>query len=151
PVWQIGLIGLLVPVGQIVSARVSGVLIAGRGPMLPFFAGLAIMLAAVLGLAAIGIQPLSPTYAMLVLFGVGGGLFQPAGFANALATASPQERARVGALVRFATNLGIATGGWVSVATGARPWVAAAVLLAIAAVLAARLLGPSAQQAELHR
>ena len=151
PVWQIGLVGLLVPVGQIVSARVSGMLIAGRGPMLPFFAGLAIMLAAVLGLAASGVRPLPPTYALLVLFGVGGGLFQPAGFASALATANPQERARIGALIRFATNIGIATGGWVSIAAGARPWIAAAVLLATAAAFAARLFVLSGRQVAMRR
>jgi MFS family permease len=151
PPWQIGLVGLLAPVGQVVSARVSGVLIAERGPMPPFFVGLAIMLASVLGIATLGVWAHAPTYALLVLFGLGAGLFQPAGFATALAAASPRERARIAALVRLATNLGIATGGGASVAAGARPWIAAAVLLVTAAALAARLLARSAPKVPVRR
>jgi MFS family permease len=146
PVWQIGLIGLLAPLGQVVVARVTGTVIARRGPMLPFFVGLAIMLASVLGLAAAGVKAAVGTYTLLVLFGLGSGLFQPAGFASALGAARPQERARVGAMVRLATNLGIATGGWVSAESGSTPWVSAAILIVAAAGLAAGLDGVLARR-----
>jgi MFS family permease len=141
PVWEIGLIGLLAPLGQVVVARGTGAVIAHRGPLLPFFAGLAIMLASVLGLAALGVRATAETYALLLLFGLGSGLFQPAGFASALAAAGPKERARIGALVRLATNLGIAAGGSVSAASGARPWMAAGFLIVAAAGVAGGLHG----------
>ncbi|HLJ19514.1 MAG TPA: MFS transporter [Stellaceae bacterium] len=141
PVWLIGLVGLLAPLGQVIVARATGTVITRRGPMLPFFAGLAIMLASVAGLAVLGVKLEPGTYALLLLFGFGSGLFQPAGFASALAGADPQERARIGALVRLATNLGIAAGGWLSAAGGSRPWEAAAILIVVAAALAAALDG----------
>lgn len=152
-----GWLSVAAGLGVILGPPVAGLLLTIDGWRLlflinlPFFAGLAIMLGSVLGLAALGVAALAPTYGLLVLFGLGSGLFQPAGFASALATASPQERARVGALVRFATNLGIATGGWVSAAAGARPWIAAGILLVTAAALAARLLGPTGQPATQRR
>ncbi len=111
PVWEIGLIGLLAPLGQVIVARGTGSVIARRGAILPFFVGLAVMLASVLGLAAVGVKLAAGTFALLLLFGFGSGLFQPAGFASALGGADPQARARIGALVRLATNIGIATGG----------------------------------------
>ncbi|MGH7122893.1 MAG: MFS transporter [Stellaceae bacterium] len=95
PIWEIGLVGLSAPLGQVIVARATGTVIARRGPMLPFFAGLAIMLASVLGLAGLGVEAAAGTYALLLLFGFGSGLFQPAGFASALAGADPQERARI--------------------------------------------------------
>ncbi len=141
PVWRIGLVGLLAPFGQVIVARAAGTVMARRGAMLPFFIGLSIMLVSVLGLAMLGVKAAVGTYALLLLFGFGSGLFQPAGFASALGGANPQERARIGALVRLATNLGIAAGGWASAESGVKPWAAAAVLIVVAAGLAAGLHG----------
>jgi len=129
PVWCVGVVGLLAPLGQVVVARGTGAIIARRGPLLPFFSGLAVMLTAVLGLTALGVKASADTFGLLLLFGSGSGLFQPAGFASALAAAEVSERARIGALVRLATNLGIAAGDWASAGMGPRPWLAAAALI----------------------
>jgi len=141
PVWFVGLVGLLAPLGQVLVARGTGAVIARRGPLLPFFAGLSIMLAAVAGLGVLGVRPTAETFGLLLLFGCGSGLFQPAGFASALAAVAAAERARIGALVRLATNLGIAAGGWLSTAPGARPWLAAAIFIIGALGVAASLHG----------
>jgi len=141
PVWKIGLIGLLAPLGQVIVARATGSVIARRGALLPFFAGLGVMLASVLGLAAAGVKAAIGSYALLLLFGFGSGLFQPAGFAAALGGADPRARARIGALVRLATNLGIAAGGWASAEAGSAPWLTAVIVIALAAALAAGLQG----------
>ena len=69
PVWEIGLIGLLAPLGQVLVARGTGAVIVHRGPLQPFFAGLAVMLASVLGLAALGVRPTLETYALLLPHG----------------------------------------------------------------------------------
>ena len=150
PVWFVGIVGLLAPLGQVLVARGTGAIIARRGPLLPFFAGLAVMLAAVLGLAALGVKASAGTFGLLLVFGCGSGLFQPAGFASALAAAQVSERARIGALVRLATNLGIAAGGWASAAAGARPWLAAAALILCALALTAHLHGVGSRRLELR-
>jgi predicted MFS family arabinose efflux permease len=145
--WQVGLVAAIAPVGLVAASRWSGKRIEALGAQRLMTLGLALMLGA-LALLAITHRTVSPALIgpLLLVYGVGGGLFQPANIATVMAAESSDRQGTIGAVQRMAQNVGIAlgatvggafltaaegqtAGGQLGAAAGA--WLSAAALVAV--------------------
>jgi MFS family permease len=115
--WEIGLVGIAAPAGLVIASKWSGSQLKPRGPRTLMVWGIALMVGALacLALTASG-APLAVLVVLLVVFGAGGGLFQPANIAAVIAAASAARQATIGAAQRMVPNFGIAFGAMVSAA-----------------------------------
>lgn len=115
--WQIGLIGMAAPAGLVIASKWSGSQLARRGPGTLMAWGIVLMVGALVCLAlTASAEQLAILIVLLVGFGAGGGLFQPANIAGVMAAASAGKQATIGGAQRMVQNLGIALGAMVSAA-----------------------------------
>lgn len=109
--WQIGFLSLFGPLGLIFTARFSGKHISVFGVNNLMLIGLAIMMISLAGLQAIN-QLWNPLWfiPLLCLYGVGGGLFQPANIAGIMSAVGRERQGTMGAVNRMIHNFGNALG-----------------------------------------
>lgn len=111
---NIAMTGLLVlgaPIGLVIFSKVSGKLNHGSRNVAFSFWGLFIISTALLGLIAINYQwPVLIVSCFLFVYGVGGGIFQPANIAAIMNVGSQNEQGRLGSLQRMVQNIAIASG-----------------------------------------
>ncbi|HEU5378274.1 MAG TPA: MFS transporter [Ktedonobacteraceae bacterium] len=109
--WQVGLISLSAPLGLALLARVSGGLLQKYSASTLMEAGQLIILVALGILCAF-----QPTWSLLILalllllYGVGGGIFLPANIADIMASGAKELQGTIGSIQRMVQNVGIALG-----------------------------------------
>lgn len=115
--WQIGLVGMSAPFGLVVASKWSGPRVQQRGTRHLMKWGLLLMAIALAGLVvSAGGEEVAVMVVLLLVFGVGGGLFQLANIAEVMAAATAAKQATIGAAQRMVQNVGIALGATVSAA-----------------------------------
>jgi len=136
--WQVGLIAALAPAGLVLASRVSGSRISRIGPWALMTTGMIVMVGALALLTVTaGLLSLPIIGVLLFVYGIGGGLFQPANIAAVMAAAGRGRQGTIGAAQRLVLNIGIGIGTTVSTALlpvlagGGASWGAAGGLSAI--------------------
>ena len=136
--WQVGLIAALAPAGLVLASRVSGSRISRIGPWALMTTGMIVMVGALALLTVTaGLFSLPIIGVLLFVYGIGGGLFQPANIAAVMAAAGRGRQGTIGAAQRLVLNIGIGIGTTVSTALlpvlagGGASWGAAGGLSAI--------------------
>ncbi|GAF40371.1 MDR-type permease [Agrilactobacillus composti DSM 18527 = JCM 14202] len=111
---NVGLTGLLVlgaPVGLVLFSRISSNQNDGTQNNRFSLLGLGIIALALVGLTFMNQQwPALITTGLLLVYGIGGGYFQPANIAAIMQVGSQQTQGSIGALQRMAQNIAIASG-----------------------------------------
>jgi EmrB/QacA subfamily drug resistance transporter len=113
--WRVGWVALAAPLGLVSVARWSGSAISRLGTHVLMTAGVLLMLVGLLGLALApaswGVIPMS---AWLLVYGIGGGLFQPPNIAAVMGAVGPNRQGTTGAVQRMVQNIAIAVGAAVA-------------------------------------
>ncbi|WP_242270505.1 MFS transporter [Bacillus cereus group sp. BfR-BA-01425] len=112
---QTGFVLLSAPLGLVIFSRIAGKFMGRFGTTLFMRIGLGIMFIAFVGLSFIEAQ-WSPYLlaSVLFLYGIGGGIFQPANIASIMASVSKEKQGSVGAVQRMLQNVAIAFGAAVA-------------------------------------
>jgi EmrB/QacA subfamily drug resistance transporter len=113
--WQTGFVLLSAPLGLVIFSRIAGKYMERFGPNLFMKIGLGVMFIAFVGLSFI--QSHWSAYIMailLLLYGIGGGIFQPANIASVMASVSKEKQGTIGAVQRMLQNVAIAFGAAVA-------------------------------------
>ncbi|MGA5716789.1 MFS transporter [Bacillus bombysepticus] len=113
--WQTGLVLLSAPLGLVIFSRITGKYMERFWPKSLMKIGLFVMFIAFVGLSFIQAD-WSPYIMMslLLLYGVGGGIFQPANIASVMASVPKEKQGTIGALQRMLQNVAIAFGAAVA-------------------------------------
>ena len=107
--WQVGLISLSAPLGILISARSASKVIQKIGTQKAMLIGMGLMIVALLTLTQWQTSwPVYVIFGLLLLYGLGGGLFQTPCYINITSQFVPSEQAFISALVRMVQNLAIA-------------------------------------------
>ena len=111
PVDTAGLLMMVVPLAILPTALLSGILADRIGNRLPSIAGLVAIVGAIVGMAQFGAEPaIWFVLAVLVLYGIGAGLFQAPNNSAVLGAASAQRIGTISGMLAMARNLGQITG-----------------------------------------
>lgn len=112
---QTGFVLLSAPLGLVIFSRIAGKFMGRFGTTLFMRIGLGIMFIAFVGLSFIEAQ-WSPYVlaSLLFLYGIGGGIFQPANIASVMASVSKEKQGSIGAVQRMLQNVAIAFGAAVA-------------------------------------
>ncbi|MGF9769465.1 MFS transporter [Bacillus albus] len=112
---QTGFVLLSAPLGLVIFSRIAGKFMGRFGTTLFMSIGLGIMFIAFVGLSFIEAQ-WSPYVlaSLLFLYGIGGGIFQPANIASVMASVSKEKQGSIGAIQRMLQNVAIAFGAAVA-------------------------------------
>ncbi|MFB7121845.1 MFS transporter [Bacillus tropicus] len=113
--WQTGFILLSAPLGLVVLSRVSGKFMGRFGANLFMKLGLCIMLMSFIGLSFI--QAHWSVYLLAglsLVYGIGGGIFQPDNIASVMASVSKEQQGTIGVVQRMLHNVAIAFGAEVA-------------------------------------
>jgi EmrB/QacA subfamily drug resistance transporter len=109
--WQVGLIAFAGPLGLVLPAQFSGSLAPRLGAGRLMAAGLALMLLAVLGLSTLREEwPPLAVAALLLLWGLGGGVFIPPNMLVLLSAVGEDLQGTIGAAQRMMLNVANALG-----------------------------------------
>lgn len=109
--WQVGLVNLAAPAGLVLLSGRSGRLIGTCGTARLTSAGLALMLIALLTLSAMQLNWHTAVYgALLLLYGIGAGLFIPANLSAIMGSVSETLQGTIGSVQRMIHNIGLAVG-----------------------------------------
>lgn len=107
--WQVGLVNVAAPLVLVLSARPASRLLRRWPARRLMLAGLALMVAAFLAMAAMAADPSPASLAIaLALYGLGAAAFFPSNLASLLAAAGPEGQGAGGSVQRLAINLGTA-------------------------------------------
>jgi EmrB/QacA subfamily drug resistance transporter len=113
--WKVGLICLSSPLGFVIMSHISGKLIKRLGTNRLMIVGLLTMLVALIGLTTIKRNYNLPIlFFLLLMYGVGGGLFQPSNMAVIMGSVTRKLQGTIGAVQRMTQNVSIAFGTSVS-------------------------------------
>ena len=107
--WQVGLLCLAAPVGLVISARVVAKFVHQIGTLKLMMIGISIMSLALLMLTQMNAS--WPNYiilALLLCYGLGGGMFQTPCYINITSQFSRERQAFITALTRMLQNLSVA-------------------------------------------
>lgn len=111
---NVGLTGLLVlgaPLGLVIFSRISGQLNHGMHNSAFSFWGLFAICASLVGLLTMNYQwPALIMTCFLFVYGIGGGIFQPANIATIMNIGNQNEQGSLGSLQRMVQNIAIASG-----------------------------------------
>jgi EmrB/QacA subfamily drug resistance transporter len=114
--WQVGLVNLASPLGLVTLSRISGKHIGTWGVTRLMTAGLSLMLITLVILSRMQSDWSAISLGiLLLLYGVGAGLFVPANLSAIMGSAGHELQGTIGAIQRMVQNIGIAIG--TSVAT----------------------------------
>jgi EmrB/QacA subfamily drug resistance transporter len=115
--WQTGFVLLSAPLGLVILSRISGKYINRFGRTRLMLIGLGIMLAAFIGLSFMQAQwSIFLLAFLLFLYGVGGGIFQPANIGSVMGAVSTDQQGTISAVQRMVQNIAIAFGASVAAA-----------------------------------
>lgn len=113
--WQVGLVALFAPLGVVIMARISGKHIHDQSALKLMLGGFCIIAISLVSLSFIQSNwPVLAITALLLLYGIGGGTFQPASIFFIMNAVPKQKQATIGAINRMIQNLGIALGATIS-------------------------------------
>jgi EmrB/QacA subfamily drug resistance transporter len=109
--WQVGLVNLASPLGLVALSRISGKRIGTWGVTRLMVAGLGLMLIALVILSRMQSDwPAISLVALLLLYGVGAGIFIPANLSAIMGSVGHELQGTIGAVQRMVQNIGIAMG-----------------------------------------
>lgn len=113
--WQTGFVLLSAPLGLVIFSRIAGKYMERFGPKLLMKIGLCVMFIAFVGLSFIQAH-WSPyiMVSLLLLYGGGGGIFQPANIASIMTSVPKEKQGMIGAVQRMLQNVAIAFGAAVA-------------------------------------
>ena len=148
---------MLALAGLVVASRIAGNRLTRAWPWPLMTVGMATMVLALLALTLTAPLVDIPVLGVLLfLYGLGGGLFQPANIAAVMAAASAGRQGTISAAQRLVLNIGIGLGTTVSsvvlplLVAGATAWGVATALSAYGTASMV-LVGRHARLAEVHR
>ncbi|WP_419719468.1 MFS transporter [Bacillus toyonensis] len=113
--WQTGFVLLSAPLGLVIFSRMAGKFMRCYGTNFLMKIGICIMFIAFVGLSFI--QANWPPYiimSLLLLYWVGGGIFQPANIASVMTSVPKEKQGTIGSVQRMLQNVAIAFGAAVA-------------------------------------
>jgi len=111
PTWKVGFVALCAPLGVVMFAKISGKRIIQHGTYKPMMLGLTFMLISLIALYSFDMRWSVIIYSIfLFVYGIGGGIFQPASIHFLMSTVPQSMQSTIGAINRMMQNLGIVFG-----------------------------------------